>query len=95
MQIENFKIFADLVETKSFSKSAKLNGITQSAVSQQARAMDRDHQVIALAEFTQKEAGSAFSAADERSLRDFERPLGLLVEAWRRCGNSEPPVTRL
>jgi DNA-binding transcriptional LysR family regulator len=39
MQIENFKIFADLVETKSFSKSAKLNSITQSAVSQQARAM--------------------------------------------------------
>jgi LysR family transcriptional regulator, transcriptional activator of the cysJI operon len=41
MQIDNFKIFADLVETKSFSKAAKLNGITQSAVSQQARAMER------------------------------------------------------
>jgi DNA-binding transcriptional LysR family regulator len=41
MQIENFKIFADLVETKSFSKAAKLNDITQSAVSQQARAMER------------------------------------------------------
>src|ERR1700730_17910146 len=41
MQIENFKIFADLVETKSFSKAAKLNNLTQSAVSQQARAMER------------------------------------------------------
>ena len=41
MQIENLKIFSDLVETKSFSKSAKLNGLTQSAVSQQARAMER------------------------------------------------------
>ncbi len=41
MQIENYKIFADLVETKSFSKAAKLNGITQSAVSQQARSMER------------------------------------------------------
>ena len=41
MQIENFKIFADLVETRSFSKAAKLNGITQSAVSQQTRAMER------------------------------------------------------
>jgi len=41
MQIENFKIFADLVETKSFSKAARLNGITQSAVSQQARSMER------------------------------------------------------
>ena len=46
MQIENFKIFADLVETKSFSKSAKLNGITQSAVSQQARAMERNFKAL-------------------------------------------------
>src|SRR5512133_756117 len=46
MQIEYFKIFADLVETKSFSKSAKLNGITQSAVSQQARAMERQFKAL-------------------------------------------------
>jgi len=46
MQIDNFKIFADLVETKSFSKSAKLNGITQSAVSQQARAMERHFKTL-------------------------------------------------
>ncbi|MEY3607630.1 MAG: hypothetical protein RLZZ447_418 [Verrucomicrobiota bacterium] len=46
MQIENFKIFADLVETRSFSKSAKLNGITQSAVSQQARAMERHFKTL-------------------------------------------------
>jgi DNA-binding transcriptional LysR family regulator len=46
MQIENFKIFADLVETKSFSKSAKLNGITQSAVSQQTRAMERHFKAL-------------------------------------------------
>lgn len=41
MQVDNFKIFVDLVETKSFSKAARLNGITQSAVSQQARAMEK------------------------------------------------------
>jgi len=41
MQIDNLKIFADLVETKSFSKSAKLNALTQSAVSQQTRSMER------------------------------------------------------
>ncbi len=46
MQIDNFKIFADLVETKSFSKSAKINGITQSAVSQQARAMERHFKTL-------------------------------------------------
>jgi len=46
MQIENLKIFADLVETKSFSKAAKLNALTQSAVSQQARAMERHFKVL-------------------------------------------------
>lgn len=46
MQIENFKIFADLVETKSFSKAAKINGITQSAVSQQARTMEKHFKAL-------------------------------------------------
>ncbi len=46
MQIQNFKVFADLVETKSFSKSAKINGITQSAVSQQARAMEKHFKTL-------------------------------------------------
>lgn len=41
MHIENFKIFSDLVDSQSFSKAAKMNGITQSAVSQQLRAMER------------------------------------------------------
>ncbi len=41
MHIENLKIFSDLVESESFSKAAKLNGITQSAVSQQLRAMEK------------------------------------------------------
>jgi DNA-binding transcriptional LysR family regulator len=46
MQIENLKIFADLVDTKSFSKAARLNGITQSAVSQQARMMERHFKTL-------------------------------------------------
>ena len=46
MQIENLNIFADLVETKSFSTAAKLNALTQSAVSQQARAMERHFKVL-------------------------------------------------
>ena len=46
MQIDNFKIFADLVETRSFSKAAKLNNITQSAVSQQARAMEKHFKTL-------------------------------------------------
>jgi DNA-binding transcriptional LysR family regulator len=40
MQVESFKVFRDLVESRSFSKAASLNFITQSAVSQQIRAME-------------------------------------------------------
>jgi len=46
MHIENFKIFSDLVESQSFSRAAKLNGVTQSAVSQQLRAMERHFNVL-------------------------------------------------
>jgi len=46
MHIENLKIFSDLVESQSFSKAAKLNSITQSAVSQQLRAMEKHFSVL-------------------------------------------------
>jgi DNA-binding transcriptional LysR family regulator len=46
MHVENFKIFSDLVESESFSRSAKLNGITQSAVSQQLRAMEKHFSIL-------------------------------------------------
>jgi DNA-binding transcriptional LysR family regulator len=46
MHIENFKIFSDLVESQSFSRAAKLNGVTQSAVSQQLRAMEKHFSVL-------------------------------------------------
>jgi len=41
MQVESFRVFRDLVETRSFSRSASLNGITQSAVSQQLRSIEQ------------------------------------------------------
>ena len=39
MHIETLKVFCDLAETRSFSKAADVNDITQSAVSQQIRAL--------------------------------------------------------
>ena len=41
MQIQSFKIFCDLVETESFTKAAQINGVTQSAVSQQVSSLER------------------------------------------------------
>lgn len=41
MQIECLKVFCDLAETESFTKSAQLNHVTQSAVSQQISSLER------------------------------------------------------
>src|SRR6202451_1720661 len=41
MQIESLKIFCDLAESESFTKAAQINKITQSAVSQQIRSLER------------------------------------------------------
>jgi DNA-binding transcriptional LysR family regulator len=40
MHVDSLKVFCDLVDTASFSKAAALHGITQSAVSQQVRALE-------------------------------------------------------
>ena len=39
--IESLKVFCDLVETQSFSKTAVLNSVTQSAVSQQLKSIEK------------------------------------------------------
>ncbi|HVX94070.1 MAG TPA: LysR family transcriptional regulator [Polyangia bacterium] len=41
MTVESLKTFCDLVETGSFSRAARLNFVTQSAVSQQLRGLER------------------------------------------------------
>ena len=84
MQIENFKIFADLVETKSFSKSAKLNGITQSAVSQQARAMERHFKTLLIdrsqKQFQLTREGQRVYESAKEVLHTYEKLLSELQE---------------
>ena len=41
MQIESLKVFCDLAETTSFTKAAEINGVTQSAVSQQISTLEK------------------------------------------------------
>jgi DNA-binding transcriptional LysR family regulator len=84
MQIENLKIFADLVETKSFSKAARLNGITQSAVSQQARMMERSFKAL-LIDRSQKQfhltrEGTRVYEAAKEILHNYETLLSELQE---------------
>lgn len=44
MQLETLKMFCDVVETGSFSRAAQLNHVTQSAVSQQIRALENRYE---------------------------------------------------
>lgn len=46
MQIETLKVFCDLAETESFTKTAQINEITQSAVSQQISALERQFKTL-------------------------------------------------
>jgi DNA-binding transcriptional LysR family regulator len=76
MQIETFKVFCDLVETASFSRAAALNAITQSAVSQQIRGLER-HFHVSLIErgrknFCVTQEGRAFLQASKEILHTFE-----------------------
>ena len=84
MQIENFKIFADLVETKSFSKSAKFNGITQSAVSQQARAMERHFKTLLIdrsqKQFQLTREGQGVYESAKEMLHTYDKLLSELKE---------------
>jgi LysR family transcriptional regulator, transcriptional activator of the cysJI operon len=48
MNFDHLKIFCDLVSTGSFSKAAKLNGLTQSAVSQQLKIVEKKLGAIAV-----------------------------------------------
>src|SRR5690606_20723046 len=84
MQIDNFKVFADLVETKSFSKAARLNGITQSAVSQQARAMERHFKTLLIdrsqKQFQLTREGQRVYEASKEILNDYDKLLSELQE---------------
>ena len=84
MQIENFKIFADLVETKSFSRAAKINGITQSAVSQQARAMERHFKTLLIdrsqKQFQLTREGQRVYETSKEVLHQYDKLLSELQE---------------
>jgi DNA-binding transcriptional LysR family regulator len=46
MQIETLRVFCDLVETRNFTRTAKRHGVTQSAISQQLWAMEREFKSV-------------------------------------------------
>ena len=75
MYIDTFKVFCDLAETGSFSKAAVLNAITQSAVSQQIRALENKFQVTLVERgrrnFALTAEGNAFLEASREILEVY------------------------
>jgi len=84
MNIESFKIFCDLVETKSFSRAAQLNKVTQSAVSQQIRVIETRFNVL-LVERSRKQfqltpEGQTFYEGSRRIFQAYETLHGEMQE---------------
>ena len=42
MQTKTLKIFCDLAETKSFSKTAQINNLSQPAITQQIKTLEQE-----------------------------------------------------
>ena len=76
MHIQSFKVFSDLAETASFSKAATSNGITQSAVSQQVRGLEKKFRVKLIERgkknFCLPPEGRAFLEASREILETLE-----------------------
>ena len=76
MQIETLKVFCDIVETGSFSESGKRNSITQSAVSQQIRSLEKRFGVAFFERgkknFAMTAEGEVFEAAAREMLEIFD-----------------------
>ncbi len=86
MYIDTFKVFCDLAETGSFSKAAVLNSISQSAVSQQIRALENRFKVTLVERgrrnFALTAEGTAFLGAS-REILDIYNHLGSRLHELR------------
>jgi DNA-binding transcriptional LysR family regulator len=80
MHIESLKVFCDLVDTESFTKAAKINGVTQSAVSQQISTLERTFKSLLIERSKKK-----FRLTREgRVLYDYSKEI---VQAYGSLGN--------
>jgi DNA-binding transcriptional LysR family regulator len=85
MNFKVLKTFCDAVDCGSFSRAAQLNGVTQSAVSQQLAGLERELSSVLLNRgrgmVVPTEAGNALYQGAQEILRLWERTLGQLRSA--------------
>ncbi len=84
MQIESLKVFCDLTETQSFTKAAQINGVTQSAVSQQISSLERLFKSLLIERskkrFRLTREGEVLYDSSKRILQEFDRFQNTLQE---------------
>jgi DNA-binding transcriptional LysR family regulator len=84
VHIESLKVFCDLAETASFTKSAQINGVTQSAVSQQISSLERQFKTILIERSKKKfrltREGQLLYEASKQILHLYDSLLGRLQE---------------
>ena len=80
MNIRFFKTFCDVVDSGNLSRAASLNGVSQSAVSQQLTKLEKDFGVTLIrrggATATATTAGKAFYRGAQRIIREYEQMAG-------------------
>lgn len=84
MQIESLKVFCDLTETESFTKAAHINGVTQSAVSQQVGSLERQFKSILIERSKKKfrltREGQVLYDYSKQIIRTYESLISKLQE---------------
>jgi DNA-binding transcriptional LysR family regulator len=90
MQLESLKMFCDVVETGSFSRAAQLNHVTQSAVSQQIRALETRYEQRLLSRSARQVTPTA---AGERLFRGCKEILSRFSEVEAEIREQATEVT--
>ena len=84
MQIESLKVFCDLTETGSFTKAAQINGITQSAVSQQVGSLEKQFDTLLIERSKKKfrltREGNALYEYSKQIIQTYDSLLNHLQE---------------
>jgi DNA-binding transcriptional LysR family regulator len=84
VQIQSFRVFCDLAETESFTKAAQINGVTQSAVSQQVSSLEKQLKVLLIERSKKKfrltQEGQLLYESAKQMVQTFDTLLSRLQE---------------
>jgi len=85
VQVQSLRVFCDLAETESFTKAAQINGVTQSAVSQQVSSLERQLKILLIERSKKKfrltHEGQLLYESAKQIVQTFDTMVNRLQEA--------------